>query len=53
MSEATVKVHARRLMHKFRVTNRTQLALAAINQSSLPALDDSKEPSEKVNDQTT
>ena len=53
MSEATVKVHARRLMHKFRVTNRTQLALAAINQSSLPALDDSKESSERVNDQTT
>jgi DNA-binding NarL/FixJ family response regulator len=32
MSEATVKVHARRLMHKFRVTNRTQLALAAMNE---------------------
>jgi DNA-binding NarL/FixJ family response regulator len=32
MSDATVKVHARRVMHKFRVTNRTQLAVAAINQ---------------------
>jgi DNA-binding NarL/FixJ family response regulator len=53
ISEATVKVHARRLMHKFGVTNRTQLALAAVNQSSLPALDDSKEPSEKISDQTT
>ncbi len=41
MSEATVKVHARRLMHKFRVTNRTQLALAAMNQSSLPPVDNS------------
>ncbi len=35
MSEATVKVHARRIMHKFGVANRTQLAVAAINQSSL------------------
>jgi DNA-binding NarL/FixJ family response regulator len=43
MSEATVKVHARRLMHKFRVTNRTQLALAAINQSSLPAVDNARD----------
>ena len=41
MSEATVKVHARRLMHKFGVTNRTQLALAAMNQSSLPPVDNS------------
>jgi DNA-binding NarL/FixJ family response regulator len=41
MSEATVKVHARRLMHKFGVTNRTKLALAAMNQSSLPPVDNS------------
>jgi DNA-binding NarL/FixJ family response regulator len=31
MSEATVKVHARQLMQKFRVTNRTQLAVAAMS----------------------
>lgn len=35
MSEATVKVHARRIMHKFGVANRTQLAVAAMSQSSL------------------
>jgi DNA-binding NarL/FixJ family response regulator len=32
LSEATVKLHARHLMQKFKVTNRTQLAIAAINQ---------------------
>jgi DNA-binding NarL/FixJ family response regulator len=37
LSEATVKLHARRIMQKFRVTNRTQLAIAAINQTSSPA----------------
>jgi DNA-binding NarL/FixJ family response regulator len=31
MSEATVKVHVRRIMHKFGVANRTQLAVAAVN----------------------
>lgn len=31
MSESTVKVHARKIMRKYRVTNRTQLAVAAIN----------------------
>jgi DNA-binding NarL/FixJ family response regulator len=35
MSEATVKLHARRIMHKFGVSNRTQLALAAMNHSCL------------------
>ena len=35
MSEATVKVHARRIMHKFGVSNRTQLAVAAMNHSCL------------------
>jgi DNA-binding NarL/FixJ family response regulator len=37
LSEATVKLHTRRIMQKFRVTNRTQLAIAAINQTSSPA----------------
>jgi DNA-binding NarL/FixJ family response regulator len=31
MSESTVKVHARKIMRKYRVTNRTQLAVAAMN----------------------
>jgi DNA-binding NarL/FixJ family response regulator len=34
MSEATVKVHVRRIIHKFGVANRTQLAVAAISQGS-------------------
>jgi DNA-binding NarL/FixJ family response regulator len=38
MSEATVKAHARQLMHKFGVTNRTQLAVVAMN-GSAPAAD--------------
>ena len=38
MSEAIVKVHARQLMHKFGVTNRTQLAVVAMN-GSVPAGD--------------
>jgi DNA-binding NarL/FixJ family response regulator len=33
LSEATVKVHVRRIMHKFGVANRTQLAIAAMNQT--------------------
>jgi DNA-binding NarL/FixJ family response regulator len=37
MSEATVKVHVRRIIHKFGVANRTQLAVAAMNQGSLRA----------------
>jgi DNA-binding NarL/FixJ family response regulator len=40
ISEATVKVHVRRIMHKFGVANRTQLAIAAMNHSSLPLADD-------------
>jgi DNA-binding NarL/FixJ family response regulator len=52
MSEATVKVHARRLMHKFRVTNRTQLALAAINQSSLPAVDNARDQASEASPQS-
>jgi DNA-binding NarL/FixJ family response regulator len=35
MSEATVKVHARRIMHKFGLSNRTQLAVAAMNHGCL------------------
>jgi DNA-binding NarL/FixJ family response regulator len=38
MSEATVKAHARQVMHKFGVTNRTQLAVVAVN-GSVPAGD--------------
>jgi DNA-binding NarL/FixJ family response regulator len=53
LSEATVKLHARRIMQKFRVTNRTQLAVAAMNQSSLPAADISKKPSVVVTNHTT
>jgi DNA-binding NarL/FixJ family response regulator len=53
LSEATVKLHAHRIMQKFRVTNRTQLAVAAMNQSSLPAADISKKPSVVVTNHTT
>jgi DNA-binding NarL/FixJ family response regulator len=35
MSEATVKVHVRHIMRKFGVANRTQLAVAAMNQGAL------------------
>jgi DNA-binding NarL/FixJ family response regulator len=45
MSEATVKVHVRRIIRKFGVANRTQLAVAAMNQGALRVADgtDSKE----------
>jgi DNA-binding CsgD family transcriptional regulator len=43
MSEATVKKHTHQIMQKFRVINRTQLAIAAMNQSSLTAADAGKE----------
>jgi DNA-binding NarL/FixJ family response regulator len=33
MAEATVKAHARRIRHKFGVSNRTQLAIATMNHS--------------------
>jgi DNA-binding NarL/FixJ family response regulator len=36
LSEATVKLHAHHIMQKFRVANRTQLAIAAINHTSSP-----------------
>ena len=45
MSEATVKVHARRIMHKFGVSNRTQLAVAAMNHSCLLNDSSNAEPS--------
>ena len=35
MSESTVKVHARKIMRKYGVVNRTQLAVAALHQTSL------------------
>jgi DNA-binding NarL/FixJ family response regulator len=35
MSDATVKVHVRCIMRKFGVANRTQLAIAAMNRSTL------------------
>jgi len=53
LSEATVKLHARRIMQKFRVTNRTQLAVAAMNQISLAAADIGKKPFVDVTDHTT
>jgi DNA-binding NarL/FixJ family response regulator len=44
MSEATVKVHVRHIMRKFGVANRTQLAVAAMNQGALRvALAESRE----------
>ena len=45
LSEATVKLYARRIMQKFGVKNRTQLAVAAMNQISLQAADISKKAS--------
>jgi DNA-binding NarL/FixJ family response regulator len=53
MSDATVKVHARRIMHKFRVTNRTQLAVAAVNQSYLRVAENGKEPGEDADYHST
>jgi two-component system nitrate/nitrite response regulator NarL len=35
MSEATVKVHVRRIIRRFGVTNRTQAAISAMNESTL------------------
>ena len=53
LSEATIKLHARRIMQKFRVRNRTQLAVAAMNQISLAAADIGKKPFVDVIDHTT
>jgi DNA-binding NarL/FixJ family response regulator len=51
MSESTVKVHARKIMRKFGVANRTQLAVAAMNQSSL-RLVKSEESGQETDDST-
>ena len=53
MSEATVKVHVRRVIRKFGVANRTQLAVAAMNQGALRVALDGKESSEHGDDSTT
>lgn len=53
MSEATVKVHVRRIMRRFGVANRTQLAVAAMNQGALRVARDSKESGEHGDDGTT
>jgi DNA-binding NarL/FixJ family response regulator len=52
LSEATVKLYASRIMRKFRVKNRTQLAVAAMRQISVPAADISKKPLLDVTDRT-
>ena len=52
MSEATVKVHVRQIMRKFGVANRTQLAIAAMNQGALRAALASKESGGHANDST-
>ena len=53
LSEATVKVHVRRIMRKFGVANRTQIAVAAMNQGALRVALDGKESSEHGDDSTT
>ena len=53
MSEATVKVHVRHIMRKFGVANRTQLAVAAINQGALRVARNGKESGEQEDDRTT
>jgi DNA-binding CsgD family transcriptional regulator len=53
MSEATVKVHVRRIMRKFGVANRTQLAVAAMNQGALRVPLGGKESGEHGDDSTT
>jgi len=52
MSEATVKVHVRRIIRKFGVANRTQLAVAAMNQGALRVAD-GKDSNEHGGDRTT
>jgi DNA-binding NarL/FixJ family response regulator len=53
MSEATVKVHVRRIMRKFGVANRTQLAVAAMNQGALRLPPGDKESGEHGDVSTT
>jgi DNA-binding NarL/FixJ family response regulator len=50
MSESTVKVHARKIMRKFGVANRTQLAVAAINQAPLRRLENGNGSGESTDD---
>jgi DNA-binding NarL/FixJ family response regulator len=47
LSAATVKSHARHIMQKFRVANRTQLAVAAFNHTSSPVADVIKKLSDR------
>ena len=51
MSESTVKVHARKIMHKFGVTNRTQLAIAAMTESTLRHVKNNKGLVQQTDDQ--
>jgi DNA-binding NarL/FixJ family response regulator len=51
MSESTVKVHARKIMRKYGVANRTQLAIAAMGQSSLRLIK-SEASGQETNDRT-
>jgi DNA-binding CsgD family transcriptional regulator len=53
ISEATVKVHVRRIIRKFGVANRTQLAVAAMNQGVLRVALDGKESCEHGEDRAT
>src|SRR5215831_5498947 len=53
MSEATVKVHVRRIIRKFGVANRTQLAIAAMDQGAFRVAPDGKESSERGDDSRT
>ena len=54
MSEGTVKVHVRRIIHKFGVANRTQVAVATMNQGSLRvAANEDKELGKNGNDNMT
>src|SRR5262249_3184807 len=53
MSEATVKVHVRHIMRKFGVANRTQLAVAAMNQGALRVALGGKESGEHGGDSTS
>jgi DNA-binding NarL/FixJ family response regulator len=53
ISEATVKVHVRRIIRKFGVANRTQLAVAAMNQGVLRVALDGKDSCEHGDDRTT
>jgi DNA-binding NarL/FixJ family response regulator len=50
MSESTVKVHARKIMRKFGVANRTQLAVAAMSQGSLRLVKNSEAPGQETDD---